>query len=235
MVTCQLEMGGKDPLYVANDIADLKQVAAATADGAFYNNGQSCCSVERIYVHESVYDKYLEQFVKEVSSWKVGEPTEPGVYFGPLTREAQIAILENQVADARAKGARILLGGNRIKRKGNFFEPTILVDVTHEMLVMKDESFGPIIGIMKVSSDEDAIRLMKDTEYGLTSAVYSADKKRAQKILQQISTGTGYWNCCDRVSAPLPWSGRKHSGFGVALSHSGLRSFVQPKAFHLRG
>jgi acyl-CoA reductase-like NAD-dependent aldehyde dehydrogenase len=235
MVTCQLEMGGKDPLYVANDIADLKQVAAATADGAFYNNGQSCCSVERIYVHESVYDEYLEQFVKEVSSWKVGEPTEPGVYFGPLTREAQIAILENQVADARAKGARILLGGNRIKRKGNFFEPTILVDVTHEMLVMKDESFGPIIGIMKVSSDEDAIRLMKDTEYGLTSAVYSADKKRAQKILQQISTGTGYWNCCDRVSAPLPWSGRKHSGFGVALSHSGLRSFVRPKAFHLRG
>ena len=235
MVTCQLEMGGKDPLYVANDVADLKQVASATADGAFYNNGQSCCSVERIYVHDSIYDEYIKEFVKEVSSWKIGEPTEPGVYFGPLTRQAQIAILENQVADARAKGARILLGGNRIKRKGNYFEPTILVDVNHEMLVMKDESFGPIIGIMKVSSDEDAIRLMKDTEYGLTSAVYSADKKRAEKILQQVSTGTGYWNCCDRVSAPLPWSGRRHSGFGVALSHAGLRSFVRPKAFHLRG
>ncbi len=235
MVTCQLEMGGKDPLYVADDVADLKQVAAGTADGAFYNNGQSCCSVERIYVHETIYDDYIKEFLKEVSSWKVGEPTEPGVYFGPLTREAQIAILENQVADALAKGARILLGGNRIKRKGNYFEPTILVDVTHEMLVMKDESFGPIIGIMKVGSDEDAIRLMKDTEYGLTSAVYSADKKRAEKILRQVSTGTGYWNCCDRVSAPLPWSGRKHSGFGVALSHAGLRSFVRPKAFHLRG
>lgn len=235
MVTCQLEMGGKDPLYVANDVADLKQVASATADGAFYNNGQSCCSVERIYVHDSIYDEYIKEFVKEVSSWKIGEPTEPGVYFGPLTRQAQIAILENQVADARAKGAHILLGGNRIKRKGNYFEPTILVDVNHEMLVMKDESFGPIIGIMKVSSDEDAIRLMKDTEYGLTSAVYSADKKRAEKILQQVSTGTGYWNCCDRVSAPLPWSGRRHSGFGVALSHAGLRSFVRPKAFHLRG
>ncbi len=234
MVTCQLEMGGKDPLYVANDVDDIKKVAAATADGAFYNNGQSCCSVERIYVHESVYDEYIKEFVKEVSSWKVGEPTEPGVYFGPLTRNAQISVLENQVADALAKGARILLGGKRINRKGNYFEPTILVDVTHEMLVMKEESFGPVIGIMKVSSDEDAIRLMQDTEYGLTSAVYSADKKRAENILQQINTGTGYWNCCDRVSAPLPWSGRKHSGFGVTLSHAGLHSFVRPKAFHLR-
>jgi acyl-CoA reductase-like NAD-dependent aldehyde dehydrogenase len=235
MVTCQLEMGGKDPLYVLNDVVDIKQVAAATADGAFYNNGQSCCSVERIYVHESVYDEYLQEFVNEVGSWKIGEPTEPGVYFGPLTRKAQINILENQVADAIAKGARLILGGNRINRKGNYFEPTILADVTHDMLVMKEESFGPIIGIMKVSTDEDAIRLMQDTEYGLTSAVYSADKNRAEKILQQINTGSGYWNCCDRVSTPLPWSGRKHSGFGVALSHAGFHSFVRPKALHLRG
>jgi acyl-CoA reductase-like NAD-dependent aldehyde dehydrogenase len=235
MVPCQLEMGGKDPLYVSNDVVDIKQVAAATADGAFYNNGQSCCSVERIYVHESVYDEYLREFVKEVGSWKVGEPTEPGVYFGPLTRKAQITILENQVTDALAKGARVLLGGKRIIRKGNYFEPTILADVTHDMLVMKEESFGPIIGIMKVNTDEDAVLLMQDSEYGLTSAVYSADKNRAEKILQQINTGSGYWNCCDRVSAPLPWSGRKHSGFGVALSHAGLQSFVRPKALHLRG
>jgi acyl-CoA reductase-like NAD-dependent aldehyde dehydrogenase len=234
MVPCMLEMGGKDPLYVSNDVVDIKQTAAATADGAFYNNGQSCCSVERIYVHESVYDEYLREFVNEVGSWKIGDPTEPGVYFGPLTRRAQITILENQVADALAKGARLVLGGKRINRKGNFFEPTILTDVTHEMLVMKEESFGPIIGIMKVDKDEDAIRLMQDTEYGLTSAVYSSDKKRAEKILQQINTGSGYWNCCDRVSAALPWSGRKHSGFGVALSHAGLHSFVRPKALHMR-
>ncbi len=235
MVPCQLEMGGKDPLYVSDDVADIKQVAAATADGAFYNNGQSCCSVERIYVHESVYDEYIREFVKEVGSWKVGEPTEPGVYFGPLTRKAQINILENQVADAIAKGARLLSGGKRMNRKGNYFEPTILTDVTHDMQVMKEESFGPIIGIMKVNSDEDAIRLMNDTECGLTSAVYSADKNRAEKILKQINTGSGYWNCCDRVSAALPWSGRKHSGFGVALSHAGLHSFVRPRALHLRG
>ena len=235
MVPCQLEMGGKDPLYVANDIADIKQTASSTADGAFYNNGQSCCAVERIYVHEKVYDEYLRQFLHEVDSWKIGEPTEAGVYIGSLTRTAQIAVLENQVDDAVKKGAHILKGGKRIDRKGNYFEPTILTDVTHEMLVMKEESFGPIIGIMKVKDDEEAIRLMQDSEYGLTAAVYSSSKTRAEKILQQVNAGTGYWNCCDRVSAPLPWSGRNHSGFGVTLSHAGLHSFVRPKAWHLRG
>ena len=234
MVPCQLEMGGKDPLYVAGDIADIKQVAAASADGAFYNNGQSCCAVERIYVEEPVYDAYVSEFVKELSSWKTGAPTEAGVYFGPLTRKAQLSFLENQVSDAVAKGARLVTGGKRIPGKGNYFEPAILLDVTHDMNLMKEESFGPVIGIMKVKNDAEAIRLMQDTEYGLTAAVYSADRKRAEKILQQINAGTGYWNCCDRVSAPLPWSGRKHSGFGVTLSHAGLQSFVRPKAWHMR-
>ncbi len=234
-VPCQLEMGGKDPLYISNDIREVAQVAAATADGAFYNNGQSCCSVERIYVHKDVYEDYLREFEKEVRSWKIGRPTEEGVYFGPLTRKAQLTILENQVSDAVEKGANILSGGKRIKGTGYYFEPTILVNVTHDMLVMKEESFGPIIGIMKVENDEEAIRMMQDTEYGLTAAVYSADKKRAERILKEVNTGSGYWNCCDRVSAPLPWSGRNHSGFGVALSHAGLRSFVRPRAWHLRG
>jgi acyl-CoA reductase-like NAD-dependent aldehyde dehydrogenase len=235
LVPCQLEMGGKDPLYVASDILDIPQVAAATADGAFYNNGQSCCSVERIYVHEAVYDEYLREFVKEVDSWKIGNPAKPDVYFGPLTRKDQLDKLEMQVSDAVGKGARILSGGKRINGKGYYFEPTILVDVTHEMLVMKEESFGPIIGIMKVKNDEEAVHFMQDTEYGLTAAVYSYNKERAEKILQQMNTGSAYWNCCDRVSAPLPWSGRNHSGFGVALSHAGLLSFVRPKAWHLRG
>jgi acyl-CoA reductase-like NAD-dependent aldehyde dehydrogenase len=235
MVPCQLEMGGKDPLYVANDIRDVKQVAGATADGAFYNNGQSCCSVERIYVQEDVYDAYLREFLNSVKSWKIGEPTESGVYFGPLTRKAQLEILEKQVSDAVTKGARILTGGKRIQGKGYFFEPTVLVDVTQDMLVMKEESFGPIIGIMKVKNDDEAIQLMADTEYGLTAAIYSSDRQRAEKMIRQLNTGSGYWNCCDRVSAPLPWSGRKHSGFGSALSHAGLLSFVRPKAWHMRG
>ena len=234
MVPCQCELGGKDPLYVADDIADIKSVAAGTADGAFYNNGQSCCAVERIYVHENIYDQYIDQFVKEVRSWKTGPPTAADVYIGPLSRREQIALLEQQVNEAVQKGARLLAGGKRSGDKGYYFEPTVLVNVNHDMQVMREESFGPVIGIMKVRNDEEAVRLMRDTEYGLTAAVYSSDRNRAENILKQVDTGTGYWNCCDRVSAAVPWSGRKHSGFGATLSHMGLRAFTRPKAYHLR-
>ena len=235
MIPVQCEMGGKDPLYVAEDIEDIKKVAAATADGAFYNNGQSCCAVERIYVHEKIYDQYIDEFTKEVKSWKAGLPNEEGVYIGPLSRKEQLDLLEMQVTDALDKGATVLTGGKKINGKGYFFEPTVLVNVDHNMAVMKDESFGPVIGIMKVKNDEEAIQLMQDSEYGLTAAVYSNDKNKAENILQQINAGTGYWNCCDRVSAALPWSGRKHSGFGLTLSHAGLRVFTKPKAYHLNG
>ncbi len=235
MVPCQLELGGKDPLYVADDIEDLKSVVAGTADGAFYNNGQSCCSVERIYVHEKIYDQYVDTFIKEVSNYKIGLPTEAGVYIGPLTRMDQLRVLEDQIGDAKAKGAKIVAGGKRINRKGYFFEPTVLVDVTNKMKVMRDESFGPIIGIMKVKNDQEALELMADTDYGLTASVYTKSQERAQKILSQLNTGTAYWNCCDRVSAPLPWSGRKDSGIGATLSHAGIRAFTHPKAYHLRG
>ncbi|MGN6615566.1 MAG: aldehyde dehydrogenase family protein [Ilyomonas sp.] len=234
MVPCQCELGGKDPLYVADDVADIKTVAAGTADGAFYNNGQSCCAVERIYVHQKVYDEYMDAFTKEVKSWTVGLPTEEGVYIGPLSRSEQLQFLQQQVDDALNKGATRVTGGHRLNHKGYYFEPTVLTNVNHAMAVMKDESFGPVIGIMKVKNDEEAIQLMQDTEYGLTASVYSSDQKRAENILKQINAGTGYWNCCDRVSASLPWSGRKHSGFGATLSHAGLRAFTKPKAYHLR-
>jgi len=234
MVPCQCELGGKDPLYVADDIADIKAVAAATADGAFYNNGQSCCAVERIYVHEKVYDKYIDEFVKEVNSWKMGKPTEDGVYIGPLTRKAQLDVLEGQIFEATTRGAKILTGGKRIGVVGYFFQPTVLTDVSNDMQIMQEESFGPVIGIKKVKDDEEAIALMQDTEFGLTAAVYSSNQQRAEKILKEINAGTGYWNCCDRVSAALPWSGRKHSGFGSTLSHIGLRAFTRPKAYHLK-
>jgi len=235
MVPCQLELGGKDPLYVADDVADVAAVAAGTADGVFYNNGQSCCAVERIYVHEKVYDDYLTAFVKEVKSWKVGAPTEDGVYIGALTRAAQIKVLAHQVKDAIDKGASLLTGGKKIESEGNFFEPTVLINVTNDMAVMQEESFGPIIGIMKVKDDAEAIRFMNDTAYGLTAAVYTSTQERAENILSQINSGTGYWNCCDRVSPGLPWSGRKHSGFGATLSYVGIRAFTKPKAYHLRG
>jgi len=235
MVPCQLELGGKDPLYIAEDVTDVASAAIGTADGAFYNNGQSCCSVERIYVHEKKYDDYLNAFVTEVKSWKTGLPTADGVYIGALTRKEQILVLENQIKDALSKGAKLLTGGKAIVGKGYYFEPTVLTDVTNDMLVMQEESFGPIIGIMKVKDDEEALNTMKDTVYGLTASVYTADQTRAEKILSQLDAGSGYWNCCDRVSAALPWSGRKYSGIGATLSHQGLRAFTKPKGYHLRG
>lgn len=235
LVPCQLELGGKDPLYIADDAVDIANVAAGTADGAFYNNGQSCCSVERIYVHEKVYDAYVDAFVKEVKSYKIGKPTEEGVYIGPLTRKPQVDFVESQVKDAVSKGAQVAVGGKRISGSGYYFEPTVLLNVNHEMSAMRDESFGPIIGIMKVKDDAEAMALMQDTEYGLTAGVYTASKERAESILSKINSGTGYWNCCDRVSAALPWSGRKNSGIGATLSHIGIRAFTQPKAYHMRG
>ncbi|MGB3946717.1 MAG: aldehyde dehydrogenase family protein [Bacteroidia bacterium] len=235
LVPCQLELGGKDPLYIADDATDIANVAAGTADGAFYNNGQSCCSVERIYVHEKVYDAYVDAFVKEVKSYKIGKPTDEGVYIGPLTRKPQLDFVESQVKDAINKGATVAVGGKRIEGNGYYFEPTVLLNVNHAMSAMRDESFGPIIGIMKVKDDAEAMALMQDTEYGLTAGVYSASKERAENILSKINAGTGYWNCCDRVSAALPWSGRKNSGIGATLSHIGIRAFTQPKAYHLRG
>ena len=234
MVVCQCELGGKDPLYVADDVEDINAVAIATADGAFYNNGQSCCAVERIYVHEKVYDAYINAFVKEVKSWKIGNPRDENVYIGAITRKNQLAVIEQQVNEAKSKGAVLLTGGKRMDRKGFYFEPTVLVNVNHEMSVMNDESFGPVIGIMKVKDDDEAVMLMGDTEFGLTASVYSSDKKRAENLLKQMDTGTAYWNCCDRVSAALPWSGRKHSGFGTTLSFSGLRAFTKMKSYHLK-
>ena len=234
MKPCGLELGGKDPLYVTEDIADIATVAANTADGAFYNNGQSCCAVERIYVHEKVYDTYVAEFVKEVKSYKIGSPAAEGIYIGALTRKEQPAFLEAQVHDAISKGATLLCGGKPIDGPGNYFEPTVLVDVTHDMEVMKEESFGPVIGIMKVKDDAEAVALMNDTQYGLTAAVFCSDESRAAGLQSQLNAGTVYWNCCDRVSAALPWSGRNHSGFGSTLSRVGLRVFTQPKAYHLR-
>lgn len=234
MKPCGLELGGKDPLYITDLISDIKTTAINTADGVFYNNGQSCCSVERIYVHENVYKEYIDAFLAEVKSYHSGEPTEEGVYIAALTRKEQPAFLLNQVTDALQKGAKLLCGGKIVEGKGNYFEPTVLADVTHEMAIMKEESFGPVIGIMKVGSDEEAIALMNDTDYGLTAAVYCDDENRALQIQKRLNAGTVYWNCCDRVSAALPWSGRKQSGFGSTLSHAGLRAFTQPKAYHLR-
>ena len=229
----QLELGGKDPTYVCEDV-DIAAAAASLADGAMYNAGQSCCSVERIYVQERIHDAFVDAFVAEVRGFRTGDPASEDTYIGPLTRPAQVKVLEMQVADAVAKGARVLVGGHRIDRPGNWFEPTVLVDVDHDMDVMREESFGPIIGIQKVADDDAAVRLMNDTAYGLTAGVYTPDEARARRILSRVRAGTVYWNCCDRVSPRLPWSGVGHSGVGLTLSTYGIETFTRPKAWHLR-
>ena len=233
MIKVQLELGGKDPAYVCDDV-DVEAAAASLADGAMYNAGQSCCSVERVYVHERIARPFIDAFVKTVREFVVGDPLELNTYIGPLAREQQLGVLDEQVADARAKGAQVLVGGQRDATRSGWFQPTVLTDVTSEMAVMRDESFGPIIGIQVVASDDDAVRLMNDTEYGLTAGVYTKSRERAQRVLREVNAGTVYWNCCDRVSPPLPWTGRKHSGIGSTLSTHGIRTFLQPKAWHLR-
>ncbi len=234
MIKVQLELGGKDPVYVCDDV-DVKVAAAGVADGAFYNTGQSCCAVERVYVHEKIYVDFVEAFVATVRGFKVGEPRDDATYIGPLTRKAQLAVLKRQVADAVKKGARLLAGGKPLARKGNYFAPTVMSDVDHRMELMREESFGPVIGIQKVRDDDEAMRLMNDTEYGLTAGVYTPDRTRAERILAQVKTGSVYWNCCDRVSPRLPWSGTGHSGIGLTLSTYGIQTFLRPKAWHLRG
>jgi acyl-CoA reductase-like NAD-dependent aldehyde dehydrogenase len=233
LLRVQLELGGKDPAYVCDDV-DPAAAATALVEGAFYNAGQSCCAVERIYVHRRIARDFIAAFVEAARALVMGSPLDERTDVGPLARQPQLEVLERQVADALAHGARLELGGRRCGGPGYFFEPTVLTRVDHDMAVMRDESFGPIIGIQEVADDATAIELMNDTEYGLTAAVYSRDRSRAEQVLAQVNAGSAYWNCCDRVSPRLPWSGRKHSGLGATLSVAGIRAMVQPKAWHLR-
>jgi acyl-CoA reductase-like NAD-dependent aldehyde dehydrogenase len=233
MIRIQLELGGKDPVYVCEDV-DIEKAAESLAEGAFYNAGQSCCAVERIYVNEKIYDTFLDAFTKNVKSYKCGDPMQDGTFIGPLTRAPQLDILDRQVQEARDKGARILAGGKRMLGPGQYYEPTVIADANNSLAVMREESFGPVIGLQKVKDDEEALRLMNDTDYGLTAGVYTANEDRAKRILSQVDSGSVYWNCCDRVSPRLPWTGRRNSGMGSTLSVIGIRAFLQPRAWHLR-
>jgi len=231
MIRLQLELGGKDPTYVTDDV-DVRAAAESLADGAMYNTGQSCCSVERIYVHERAEAAFVEAFVEVVRGFRLGDPEAPDTYIGPLARRAQLDVLDGQVSDAVALGARLLTGGKRADRPGAYYEPTVLSGTTQRMKLMRDESFGPIIGIARVQDDDEAVALMNDTEYGLTAGVYSRDLGRAERVLARVDAGSVYVNACDRVSPRLPWTGRRHSGIGSTLSTYGIRAFLQPKAWH---
>ncbi|NBW80288.1 aldehyde dehydrogenase family protein [bacterium] len=229
-----MELGGKDPLYVTDECGDLDSVADAVAEGVLYNNGQSCCAVERVYVHEKIHDAFVEKLKAKMQAWKMGDPMDASTLCGAITRRNHLPFLQAQVDDAIRKGAKLVLGGKVHEGKGNFYPPTLLLNANHDMDVMREETFGPIVGVMKVKDDAQAVELMNDSEYGLTSSVYSRNLERGKKILSQVNTGTGYLNCCDRVSAWLPWSGRGHSGIGSTLSKLGIYAFCHAKGLHIR-
>ena len=233
LARAQLELGGKDAAYVCDDI-DVERAAAAVAEGVFYNAGQSCCAIERVYVQASVFDDFVDALVADARTYVPGDPTDESTRLGPLARAEQPAHLGAQVDDAVARGAKLALEGGRLERPGNFFAPVVLVGVDHSMKVMREESFGPVIGVQKVSSDSEAARLAADTEYGLTAAIFTDDRERAERFLTRADTGTVYWNCSDRTTARLPWAGRKHSGLGVSLGEAGIHAFLREKAWHSR-
>ncbi len=231
LIPVQLELGGKDAAYVAEDV-DVESTAVDVAEGAFYNTGQSCSATERVYVHADVWDRFVDAFADVVQGYTVGDPTDDVTDLGPLARAAQLDVLEQQIADAEGRGARVVTGGRRLEGPGNWFEPTVVIDVDDAMALMREESFGPVIGLARVSGDEEAIRRMDDTEYGLGASVFTRDESRADRILAALDVGNAYWNTADRSTVRLPWAGRRHSGLGVSMSDAGVKVFVRAKSWH---
>jgi acyl-CoA reductase-like NAD-dependent aldehyde dehydrogenase len=235
-ISVGLELGGKDPAYVRAD-ADIVFAAQSLVDGAFFNSGQSCCGIERIYVHESVFEDFVAQAVELTNQYRLGDPTLAETNLGPVVSVRAAEFIRGQVAEAIAQGARPLIDPKRFAAdigSGAYMAPQILVDVSHRMRVMTEETFGPVVGIMKVGSDAEAIGLMNDSQYGLTAALFSKDVAAAEAIGAQIETGTVFLNRCDALDPALPWVGVKDTGRGHTLSVWGYEHLTRPQSFHLR-
>ena len=231
-----LELGGNDPAYVRPD-ANLNHAIENLVDGAFFNSGQSCCGIERIYVHEKIYDDFVAGFVALTRQYRLGNPLDPTVNLGPMVRARAADFARGQVREAVAAGARSLIDPAEFPadRSGTpYMAPQVLVDVDHSMRLMTEESFAPIIGIMKVKDDEEAVRLMNDSAYGLTAAIWTADAEAALAIGDRVETGTWFMNRCDYLDPALAWTGVKDSGRGCTLSRVGYEPLTRPKSFHLR-
>ncbi len=227
-----LELGGKDPGYVRAD-ADLAFAVENLVDGAYFNSGQSCCGVERIYVHKSIYRDFVEGFVELTRQYRLGNPLEKETNLGPLVRTQAAESVRAQVRQAVRKGAKALL--KLADKPGTpYLPPEILVNVDHGMEVMTEETFGPVVGIQAVKSDEEAIDLMNDSRYGLTASIWTRDADAALRIGERVETGTWFMNRCDYLDPALAWTGVKDSGRGCTLSRLGLEAFTRPKSFHLR-
>jgi len=231
-----LELGGKDPAYVRHD-ADIDHAVTELASGSFFNSGQSCCGIERIYVHENVYEDFAARLILAARGLELGDPRRETTTIGPMVRPAAADFVRGQIAEAVRAGARPMVDPNtyRLDCEGSAYKsPQVLVNVTHEMRVMTEESFGPVVGIMKVRSDEEAIALMNDSDYGLTAAVWTSDEEAAISVGERVETGTWFMNRCDYLDPELAWSGVKNSGYGCSLSTVGYEQLTRPKSFHLR-
>ncbi len=231
-----LELGGKDPAYVRAD-ANIAHAVENLVDGAFFNSGQSCCGIERIYVHESVYDDFIKGAVELTSRYVLGDPLDPGTTLGPMVKTSAADFVRRQIGDAVAAGAVAHID-QMLFPKGAagtpYLGPQILTGVTHEMSVMRDESFGPVVGVMKVKSDAEAISLMNDSPFGLTAAIWSEDAAAARVIAEQIETGSVFLNRCDYLDPALAWTGVKDTGRGVTLSPLGYEHLTRAKSYHFR-
>ncbi len=230
-----LELGGKDPGYVMED-ADLDAAVDTLMDGATYNSGQCCCGIERIYVHASLFDQFVEKSVAWVSNYKLGNPLEQETTLGPMANKRFAKIVREQVEDAVSRGARALVDPKLFPADdgGAYLAPQVLVDVDHTMPFMREETFGPAVGIMKVSNDEEAISLMNDSKYGLTASLWTTDPERAGRIGQEIETGTIFMNRADYLDPALCWTGVKETGRGGSLSVLGFHNLTRPKSYHLK-
>ena len=231
-----LELGGKDPAYVRGD-ATLAHAVENVVDGAFFNSGQSCCGIERVYVHADLYDEFVAAAVELVSRYRLGDPTDPETTLGPLVKPAAAEHVRAQIADAVSAGAKALVDprGFPADRAGSaYLAPQVLVDVDHGMAVMREESFGPVVGIMRVESDDQAIELMNDSDFGLTASVWTNDADAALAIGERVATGTWYMNRCDYLDPALAWTGVRDSGRGCTLSRVGYEQLTRPMSFHLR-
>ena len=231
-----LELGGKDPAYVRAD-ADLDFAVENLVDGVFFNCGQSCCGIERLYVHERVYDSFVGGFADLVGQYKLGDPTDPETTLGPMVRAEAADFVRAQTSDAISAGAKALIDPSGFDADGEgtpYLAPQVLTGVDHSMSVMTEESFGPVVGIMKVGSDDEAVDLMNDSRFGLTASIWTADETAAVAIGDRVDTGTWYQNRCDFLDPALAWTGVKLSGRGCTLSALGYEALTRPKSFHLR-
>lgn len=231
-----LELGGKDPAYIRADV-DLDDAIPGVMDGTFFNSGQSCCGIERIYVHQSIFDAFVERAVAWVRQLRLGNPTDPQTTLGPLVRPAAADFVRSQVEEAVAAGAKAWLdpGDYPLSTPGSaYLAPQILTQVDHTMRVMSEESFGPVVGIMPVASDDEAIQLMNDSEFGLTAAIFTRDIATGEAIARRLEAGTVFTNRCDYLDPELAWTGVKQSGRGCSLSRLGYETLTRPKSFHLK-